>query len=123
MRVFSSLLIISAAVTLSACGGGGDSTSPGGSTNPGNTAPVQTNAVGVADDNFTPPSIVVSAGTTVTWTWAPGASTHNVTFDDGTTSGDRSPASGPFSRTFASVGTFNYHCTIHPGMTGLVTVQ
>jgi plastocyanin len=25
--------------------------------------------------------------------------------------------------TFASAGTFVYHCTIHPGMTGTVTVQ
>jgi plastocyanin len=25
--------------------------------------------------------------------------------------------------TFPSAGTFVYHCTIHPGMTGTVTVQ
>jgi plastocyanin len=28
-----------------------------------------------------------------------------------------------FTRTFPSAGTFQYHCTIHPGMVGTVTVQ
>ena len=29
---------------------------------------------------------------------------------------------GVFTHTFANVGTFNYHCTIHDGMTGQVVV-
>ncbi len=29
---------------------------------------------------------------------------------------------GTYPHTFASVGTFGYHCTIHSGMTGSVTV-
>ena len=28
-----------------------------------------------------------------------------------------------FSKTFTSAGSFPYHCTIHPGMVGTVTVQ
>jgi copper binding plastocyanin/azurin family protein len=30
---------------------------------------------------------------------------------------------GTFPRTFSSAGTFQYHCTIHPGMVGTVNVQ
>jgi plastocyanin len=28
-----------------------------------------------------------------------------------------------FSRTFSTAGTFTYHCTIHPGMVGTVSVH
>jgi plastocyanin len=30
---------------------------------------------------------------------------------------------GTYVHTFTHVGTFNYHCTIHPSMTGTVTVD
>jgi plastocyanin len=36
-------------------------------------------------------------------------------------SGDRS--SGTFTVTFATAGTYNFHCSIHAGMTGVVTVH
>jgi plastocyanin len=119
MRIFSRLLIVPVIAALAACGGGGDSTSPSNNS----STPVATNAVTVSNDIFTPPNVVVSAGTTVTWTWAAGALTHNVTFDDGSTSGDRAANGTPYTRTFATVGTFNFHCTIHPSMTGSVKVQ
>jgi plastocyanin len=37
-------------------------------------------------------------------------------------SGTMAPGAS-FSTTFSSAGTFQYHCTIHPGMVGTVTVQ
>jgi plastocyanin len=112
-----------------ACGGGGGysnsspSNNPTSPTPPTNTpsTPQATDKVTVDNNQFTPPDIQVSPGTTVTWTWAAGASTHNVTFNDGVTSNDR--ASGSYTRTFASAGTFPYSCTLHPGMTGTVTVK
>jgi plastocyanin len=36
-------------------------------------------------------------------------------------SGDRS--SGTFTVTFSTAGTYNFHCSIHAGMTGVVTVH
>ena len=71
---------------------------------------------------FTPANIQVSPGTTVTWTWSSDAITHNVTFTDGAKSGDQG-ANATYSRTFAATGTFNYSCTIHPGMSGSVLVK
>ncbi|MDE3151542.1 MAG: hypothetical protein KGL93_04785, partial [Gemmatimonadota bacterium] len=77
-------------------------------------------SISVGDNFFNPNSTTVKVGTTVTWTWST-STTHNVTFADGTKSGNMS--GGTYSRTFNSAGTFNYQCTIHGGMTGAVVVQ
>jgi plastocyanin len=64
----------------------------------------------------------VAKGTTVTWTWASGSSLHSVTFDDGATSATM--ATGSYTRTFDSTGTFPYHCKVHgASMSGRVTVE
>jgi plastocyanin len=42
-------------------------------------------------------------------------------FDDGQKSADQS--TGTYTRTFTTAGAYPYHCTIHPGMAGSVTVQ
>lgn len=128
MRPGPKYLIVVAILAAAACGGGGynSPTSPGNSNNPGNpggtTSPTATNQVTVDNNFFTPSSIQVAAGTTVTWTWAQAAITHNVTFTDGTSSGDHG-AGSTFTRTFGTAGTFNYSCTIHPGMNGSVLVK
>ena len=123
-------LTIATLVAAAACGGGGASNSvtnptggnpTGGNPTGGTDTPTSTNAVGVADNLFTPANILVSVGTTVTWTWGSNVSTHNVVFSDGTKSSDQ--ASGTFSRTFSTAGTFNYSCTLHSGMAGSVKVQ
>lgn len=119
------ILAIAAVLAAGACGGSGGtgSTSPGQGVTTGPPAPpAQTNQVSVGDDFFTPSNIQVPVGTTVTWTWTPTASTHNVTFTDGTLSGDKG-ASETYQRTFATAGTFGYACTIHGSMTGSVLVQ
>ena len=99
----------------------------GGVTKPGTaTVTVQaalTNA-GVVTPQlaFSPPTVDVQAGGTVSWTF--GSTAHTVTF---TTGG--SPASipqlqdGSASRTFPTNGSFSYHCSIHPQMAGVVRVH
>jgi plastocyanin len=75
----------------------------------------------VHDNFFQPNATTVPVGTKVTWTWA-GSMSHNVTFDDGPASPTQ--ASGTFSRTFQTAGTYRYHCTIHGvAMSGTVTVS
>ena len=125
MRFHSSYLLPVAALIV-ACGGGGDSTNGGITPTTPTTpttpvTPTLTNQVTVSDNVFTPSSIQVSPGTTVTWTWASDASTHNVTISGGN-SGDK-VAGATFTKNFATAGTFNYQCTIHPGMNGSVLVQ
>jgi len=82
--------------------------------------------VGVTSFAFTPQDTLVQVGGTVTWTWNSGAVLHNVTYTSGPTP---LPANSPnqsgtttFSTTFTAAGTYTYHCTLHPQMTGLVRV-
>ena len=117
LRLMAIAILAATASFRAGCGGsggyGGGGTGPGGGG--GNTVTVSNNV-------FTPNATTVTAGTAVTWQWSSGGIAHNVTFDDGQTSGDKS--SGAYTRTFGTAGTYPYHCTIHgPSMSGSVVVQ
>jgi len=67
----------------------------------------------------------VAPGTTVTWNNSTGV-THNVTFNSvaGAPASSTNFSSGNFTATFATAGTFPYHCTIHGlSMSGTIIVQ
>jgi plastocyanin len=83
---------------------------------------VATNDVTVSNDFFSPADIKIAVGSTVTWTWDQNAAIHNVTFNDGSGSADLT-AGATFKKAFPTAGTFSFHCTIHPSMTGSVLVQ
>ena len=115
---------------LVACGGGSSMpTSPGngGGGGTGNSP----NTISVVNNSFSPSTLTVAAGTTVTWTWASTAVDHNVTPDDGATPATSgAPTNGPHSYTFTfnAPGTYHYHCQVHgaaggAGMSGTVVVQ
>jgi len=87
-------------------------------------------AVGVTVGNnfFNPSAATVSAGGTVTWTWAAGAVTHNITWVSGGFANSADQSSGTHQVTFPSAGTFSYYCSIHATATtgtmrGTVTTQ
>lgn len=78
-------------------------------------------AVEIKDLAFKPASITVSSGGMIAWTNGD-TTAHTVTFDDGSAdSGSLDPRS-TFDHTFATAGTFAYHCNIHSFMHGTVTV-
>jgi plastocyanin len=79
-------------------------------------------AVSIADFSFQPATITISVGTTVTWTNKDNAG-HTVTADDSSFTSDRLGSGVTFSHTFATAGTFTYHCAIHASMKGTVTVH
>jgi plastocyanin len=73
---------------------------------------------------FKPKQVDISAGGTVTWDFS--TLTHNVTFvgaASGTPANIPDQTSTSVSRTFPTPGTFDYQCTLHPGMTGTVIVH
>jgi plastocyanin len=74
---------------------------------------------------FSPSTLTVSVGDTVQWDWpATNDVPHTVTSDPpGTELASAVQALGSYSNTFGTVGTYNYHCEIHPAMTGTITVQ
>lgn len=137
MKRFNMTLIAAAVCAVSAIGcggsGGGYTTTPG---NPGGTSNPTTagpNTVTLTSDlTFSPGTMDVSKGTTVTWKWSPCADggyggyatcvSHSVLFDDGVSSPTQTD--GSFSRTFNAAGTFKYHCAIHgSGMSGQINVK
>jgi LPXTG-motif cell wall-anchored protein len=82
----------------------------------------QTMTVSIEDFFFSPANMTVAPGTTVTWV-NNGQAPHTSTADDGAwDSGTLQPGES-FSFTFDQAGTYTYLCSIHPDMTGAITVS
>jgi len=71
---------------------------------------------------FGPASLTIDAGDTVTWTNEDGVG-HTATQDGGGFDTGTIAAGASDSIAFDEAGTFPYHCTIHPAMTGTITVR
>ncbi len=85
-------------------------------------ASASTQGVNILFASFSPTPLDVLPGETVDWSNVSDRH-HTVTADDGSFgSGDLS-GGDHFSRTFAVVGAYPYHCTIHAGMTAEVDVR
>jgi plastocyanin len=77
------------------------------------SAPTSVKRVKIVDFAFKPATMTIAKGTRVRWTNA-GNTTHTSTSIKGVwDSGSLAPGD-TFSRVFRRVGTFKYHCTIHP---------
>ncbi|MBW8729251.1 MAG: cupredoxin family copper-binding protein [Inquilinus limosus] len=74
-------------------------------------------------DNFTfnPAEITVPAGTTVTWTNGDDIP-HTVVATDKSFRSKALDTGDSFTTTLAKPGTFQYFCSLHPHMTGRITV-
>ena len=79
-------------------------------------------AVSIDNFTFTPQSLTVKAGTTVTWTNRDDIP-HTVVSTDGAFKSKVLDTDEKFSFTFSKPGTYPYFCSIHPKMTGKVVVQ
>jgi plastocyanin len=82
----------------------------------------QSGSVTITDFEFTPASITVNVGDTVTWT-NNGPTAHSATASNGSFDTGTFPRGQSRSHTFDAAGTFSYICTPHPFMKGTVTVQ
>lgn len=82
-------------------------------------------AVTIQGYAFSPSTITVKKGTTVTWT-NKDAVEHDVASDtnspQGGLAGPLLPQNNTYSFTFNTVGTYKYHCTPHPYMQATVIV-
>ena len=80
-------------------------------------APSESPQVSLEGFQFSPATLTVSAGTTVTWTNNEGVQ-HTVTADDDSFGSDALPEGGTFEFTFDTPGTYAYHCRFHGGVEG-----
>jgi len=88
----------------------------GGSGGPG------TNEVWIQNMAFNPSTITVTAGTTITWTNKDGYA-HTVTGDTNLFDSGNIASNGTYTHSFATAGTYSYHCMVHPTMTASVIVN
>ncbi len=82
---------------------------------------IASNEVQIQGMTFMPSTLTVTQGTTVTWTNNDSVN-HTVTGDNGGPASDTLIHGATYSYTYATAGTFTYHCTIHPTMIGKVIV-
>ena len=117
----------SLALGLAACGNGAPEASGtgGGGSCPGTASA----SAGTADANvsatdqlqFTPNTTTVKVGQTVLWKNT-GTVLHNITFGTSCLSDGAFQPGGTWSIKFSTAGSYDYQCTIHPGMTAKLTV-
>jgi amicyanin len=114
-------------IVAAGCGGGSDDSSDSGSSDTkAQPAPKSEGGGGevtMKDIKFDPSELTVKAGDTVTWTNDDSVA-HDVT-GDSFKSGDAGgmQSGDTFEHKFDKAGTFDYVCTVHPGMKGSVLVQ
>ena len=86
---------------------------------------VSSATVRIVDNAYQPNSVNLQQNGVVVWVWDTTATLHNVTFDDPLLAPQSSQtiSRGTHTVVFSSVGTFDYHCTIHTEMTGSIVVH
>jgi plastocyanin len=85
-------------------------------------APVAANTVAIQNFAFSPATVTVKAGSTITWT-NQDQDQHTVTaMNDGPFHSAPLNTGESFHYTFTTPGRFEYLCTIHPFMTATVVV-
>jgi plastocyanin len=134
MRRILQLLAVLVLVT-AACGNDDETTTPPGDPGDGTVQPIDPGeedpgppeatdglTVDAQDLAFQPADIEAAAGETVSWVSADTVP-HTVTSTSGPADFDESlPSGATASVTFDEPGTYEYACSIHPTMTGTVTV-
>jgi plastocyanin len=86
--------------------------------------PAATTAARVGIDNFTytPATLTVTTGTTVTWVNHDDVP-HTVTANDKAFASKALDTDDAYSHTFFAPGTYSYFCAVHPHMTGQIIVK
>jgi plastocyanin len=77
--------------------------------------------VSISNFAFSPNSITIAPGDTVTWTNSDGT-THTVTGSNESWGSGNMANGQTYTHQFNETGDFTYHCAIHPSMTGVVHV-
>jgi plastocyanin len=88
----------------------------------GNTRAAPLTPVEIQDFHYLPPTLTVSAGTTVRWT-NHDEETHTVTSDTGLFGSAGLELEEGYTYTFTAPGRYSYGCDLHPLMRGTIVVE
>lgn len=117
-------MVLAGALLLAACGGGGSGSSgPASSSGSGSSGAKSTNSITIANFMFSPMSVSVAPGSTVSVTNKDPV-THTLTGTGGQF--DTGDIDGGQTRTFkapSKAGTYHYICNIHQYMMGTIVVR
>jgi plastocyanin len=124
------VVILATALVVTACGGSTTSSTTAGT--PATTSGASTTAtsgaaggggqVAIKGFAFSPTSLTIKAGESVTWTNQDSAG-HTVVADNGEFKSGDVAQGATYTFKFDKAGTYPYHCGIHPTMTGTIVVQ
>ena len=104
----------------SGCGGSAPVTTPSSGSPGGPSVSIVSGASGLTTTAYSPNPLTVSRGSTVTFI------NNDAVVHTATGGGFDTSLIAPGARasvTFQNAGSITYRCTIHPGMTGTITVQ
>jgi plastocyanin len=120
-KIIMSLTAFSAVILLTGCGyQQAVRTNPASNqTQPANNQTASSSVL-IKNFAFSPQTLTVKVGTTVTWTNEDSA-THTIKSD--TFNSGNIATGGKFEFKFDRIGTYDYSCSIHPSMTGKIIVE
>src|ERR1700736_4774989 len=95
-------------------------TPPGGET--GSEIAVDPAAIQIDNFSYSPPTLVVAPGTTVTWT-NDDDDVHTVVEKDRRFKSAALDTHDTFAQTFTTPGEYEYFCSLHPRMVGKIVVK
>lgn len=133
-RILTLLLAVFALAAFAGCGDDDESTSgSSGSATPAETSTTQTGAVPEPETAagevlmkgimFKPKDITVKVGDTITWKNEDPVDHNAVDTATGKFESETFGEGGTFEYTAEEAGKIEYVCTLHPGMTGTITVE
>lgn|SRR5690349_3084040 len=112
MKMTSAVLLFAAGLAATALMGASLADAPSG----------PTAQVVIADMSFSPRTLTVTAGTTVTWVNRDGDAHSVESRGKGFTSSPLLSTGEKYSYTFTTPGTYEYYCAVHASMTGKIVV-
>jgi len=91
---------------------------------PSSDVAIVSGAAGKGASAYDPSPFTISLATQTTVKWGNGdGTTHTVTADGGAFTSGNIGSGSSYTHTFAAAGTYAYHCSIHPTMTGTIIVN
>jgi plastocyanin len=120
-KIIALTIVLTSTVFLGGCGLTQSTTTPTATpTTVQSTTQAESNTITIQNFAFSPATLTVKKGTTITWTNQDSAP-HQI--KSNSFNSPKLATGQSFSFVFNDIGSFDYSCSIHPSMTGKIIVQ